>query len=107
MEETTATPKPAYEQDTADSEDISNLVEFIIPSDISSCDQFSFSYNRKLFSGWVKQPSPCCGAAVVAGAWNALRNVHRSHEKAATHLDILRIYEHIFIDMIDRENCIL
>lgn len=55
------------EQDTIECEDIPNLFEFLLPGDISLYDQFSLSYNKKLFAGWVKQPSPCCGAASVAG----------------------------------------
>jgi hypothetical protein len=57
------------EQDTIDNEDISNLFEFLLPSSIiqSSCSQLGIHFNRRIFEGWVKQPSACCGAASVAG----------------------------------------
>ena len=29
--------------------------------------------NRGTLGGWVEQASPCCGAAAVAGAWNAVK----------------------------------
>lgn len=58
------------EQDTNDNEDISNLFEFLLPSSIiqSSCSQLGIHFNRRIFDGWVKQPSACCGAASVAGS---------------------------------------
>ena len=32
---------------------------------------FSIVVNHAAFNGWVKQPSPCCAASALAGAWNA------------------------------------
>ena len=43
--------------------------------------------------------SPCCGAASVAGAYNALRNIHHN-EKAASYVEVMRIYANIFREMI-------
>ena len=34
-------------------------------------DRFSLLVSRHAFDGWAAQPSPCCGAASVAGACNA------------------------------------
>ena len=56
------------EQDTQDIEDITDLFSFLLPPDPNSCLQFGLLYNKKVFDGWVKQPSACCGAASVAGA---------------------------------------
>ena len=39
--------------------------------------RFAVSCNNGLLRGWVKQPSPCCAAASVAGALNALKGVQR------------------------------
>lgn len=40
--------------------------------DLSQRRQWAGGFNRALLRGWVKQPSPCCGAASTAGAINAL-----------------------------------
>eukprot|EP01039_Chlorochromonas_danica_P005651 gene5651-6233_t len=85
------------EQDTIDAEDITNVVQFIMPSEevLSSCTSFGFHYNDAIFKGWTKQPSACCAAASVAGAWNSLWRLSRKHEAAFNHTHILRIYEDI------------
>eukprot|EP01041_Mallomonas_annulata_P006953 gene6953-14114_t len=87
------------EQDTDDSEEIPNMLEFLIPhGDIFStgASQFGISGNRSLIDGWVKQPSPCCAAASLAGAWNALAGLHRKDERALNHNHILVVYKKIF-----------
>lgn len=65
------------EKDSADKEDIPNLLQYALtlhPKDKDSpvidpekCAQLSVNFNRNVFDGWVKQPSPCCAAAAVAG----------------------------------------
>ena len=60
---------PSIEQDSLESEDILNLNEFLMPQGLEYYDQFGLHFNKKVFNGWVKQPSPCCGAACVAGVW--------------------------------------
>ena len=35
-------------------------------------DRFTLAVSRHAFDGWAKQPSPCCAAASVAGACNAV-----------------------------------
>ena len=94
------------EQDTHDNEDIKNLKDFVWQDvkteEIDTFLQCSLAYNKRLFDAWVKQPSACCGAASVAGAWNALCCYHRKDAGALTHVDILRIYHSMFIDIVDR-----
>ena len=92
------------EQDTLDNEDIKNVKDFLLHDliDDSSFLQFSFGYNKRIFDGWVKQPSACCGAASIAGAWNALSCYHRNDHGALSHMDVLRIYHSMFIDIVDR-----
>lgn len=102
------TPIEQVEQDTGDSEDLSfdSILQLIIPnSDVQkrNISQFGMHYNMKIFHGWVKQPSPCCGAAVVAGAWNALFHLHRSDPNALNHLHIIEIYKEIFQEMIRKK----
>ena len=90
------------EQDTIQSENTSDVAGFIRDGmpDSDKCLQEGFLFNRRVFNGWVKQPSACCAAASVAGAFNALACLQREDEGALTHSDILRIYESIFIDLI-------
>ena len=59
----------SVEMDTIESEEIPDILSIILPSNFSSLSIFSFSFNRRVFDGWVKQPSACCGAASVAGIW--------------------------------------
>lgn len=93
------------EQDTGDSEDIPNLLEFLLPesSIVAQSGTFGITFNRRLFNAWVKQPSACCGAAAVAGAWNGLLNFHRTDAQSINHIDVLRVYKEIFTDMIDKK----
>lgn len=56
--------------------------------------------NGSALSGWVKQPSPCCGAASVAGALNALLRLHRDDPMAFSHTDILRVYQAMYAKLI-------
>jgi len=76
------------EQDTADTEDIPNLLEFLLPNGKLPRDanMFGLHYNMKVFNGWVKQPSPCCGASSVAGAWNSVLGHHRNDSNSLNHI---------------------
>ena len=91
------------EQDTTENEDINDLFSFLCPFDISQHNQFGLKFNRKIFNGWVRQPSACCGAASVAGAWNALGCLHRSHNNSLNHIDVLQVYRSMFIDLINKK----
>lgn len=50
----------------------------------------------------MKQPSPCCAAAAVAGAWNALGGMDRSHPAALHHSDVIAMYVTILKEQIER-----
>lgn len=86
-----------FEHDTLEDEDAINVAEFVLPpmSSLSTYLQFGISYNRLIFDGWVKQPSPCCAAAVVAGAWNSLLHLNRKNMLAKSHTDILEVRYHM------------
>ena len=56
--------------------------QILLPDTSRNFLTFQAGYDQRLFDGWVRQPSPCCGAASVAGAFNALQNIHRDHHKA-------------------------
>ena len=45
-------------------------------------DKFSLQYSMGAFRGWVKQRSPACAAASVAGSWNALMGVRSQAARA-------------------------
>lgn len=90
------------EQDSGETEDILNIVEFLkdgMPGE-QACLQEGYFYNKRVFSGWMKQPSACCAAASLAGAFNALGCLQRSDVGALTHIDILQIYKSMFSDII-------
>jgi hypothetical protein len=95
------------EKDTFDDEDLSfsNILQFLYPPQdtLQSLNQFSLSYNRKIFEGWVKQPSPCCAAAVVASSWNSLASIHRNNINAKQHNHVLDIFKIIFQQTIDKK----
>ena len=95
---------PDFEHDTVEDEDAINVAEFVLPpvSVLNACLQFGISYNRSIFDGWVKQPSPCCAAAAVAGAWNSLLHLNRKNASAKSHIDILEVS--IFLKLC---NCLI
>jgi len=89
------------ERDTEEVENAPSLAQLLLPPGLggespselpAAVAKFSLSYSTEALNGWVKQPSPCCGAASVAGAWNAVLGVPRSHGAALDHTDVLRIY---------------
>ena len=99
--------REAVEMDTEESENVSasNVLDFLLPPGTvpENCSGFGVMYNKKVLDGWVKQPSACCGAAAVAGAWNSLANFHRSDERALTHETVLKVYRQMFVDLITKK----
>lgn len=92
------------EKDSNEAEDMTlpEIMAFLIPSDeiLEKAELYNMAYNRRLFHGWVKQPGPCCGAAVVAAGWNALNGLHRNDSQAMNHQHVLDQYILLFQDMI-------
>jgi hypothetical protein len=93
------------ERDTEEREDIPNLFEFLLVSKeiLNNAQCFGMHYNRTVFDGWVKQPSPCCAASSVAGAWNALHGKHRQDSDALQHTDVLQTYREIIEEKISKK----
>jgi len=91
------------ERDTDEIEDIPSILEFLLPPGTvpADCSSFGVMYNRRALDGWVKQPSACCAAASVAGAWNTLAGVNRRDPRALTHETVLNVYRNMFVRMID------
>jgi hypothetical protein len=81
------------ERDTWEDEDVPNVMSLVIlPAEIMrNCSLFGMAFYQPVFDGWVKQPSACCAAAAVAGAWNALHRLHRRNPGACTHLDVVQV----------------
>jgi hypothetical protein len=80
-----------YEKDTAEEEEVLDLTTLVLPHGVLPAEQdfFAVSYNTALLHGWVKQPSPCCAAASVAGAWNALAGRCRDDALAFSHTTVI------------------
>jgi hypothetical protein len=56
-----------------------------------SVDKLSVAFSRAVFDGWVRQPSPCCAAASVAGATNAALGLRAADAEALSHAHIAGI----------------
>ena len=93
------------EQDTLESQEIEDVFGFLLPPGTvpKKCSNFGLLYNKKALDGWVRQPSACCGAASIAGAWNALMDVHRADEKALNHITVLQVFRVMMLDMIEKK----
>ena len=61
-------------------------------------DRFSLTVSRHIFDGWVHQPSPCCGAASVAGAANAALGLPHDSPVALTHAHVAGLYHSMLAD---------
>jgi hypothetical protein len=87
------------EMDTADAETLNDdaLWALLLPNGTlpglshPTITKFSISYSSSLLSGWVKQRSPGCAAASVAGAFNALRDLHRNAAGALSMDDVIGV----------------
>ena len=73
--------------------------DFLLPEGgIIGVDRFSLVVSRNAFAGWVAQPSPCCGAASVAGAANAAIGIGHDAPAAISHAHVCAIYHGILAE---------
>ncbi len=66
---------------TADAEQQTDAAAVCVPiagDRLTGFSNFRIVLSRAAVDGWVEQDSPCCGAASVAGAWNAVRPAGRA-----------------------------
>ncbi|CAM9544318.1 unnamed protein product [Scytosiphon promiscuus] len=100
--DTTPASGDSVEADTEDSEEISDLSALLLPSGALPVDveRFSVSYSKALLEGWVKQGSPCCAAASLAGAWNALCGRPRGTDGALSTESVLRAMRSVVKEQI-------
>eukprot|EP00601_Ochromonadales_sp_CCMP2298_P015370 CAMPEP_0173220576 /NCGR_PEP_ID=MMETSP1142-20121109/2238_1 /TAXON_ID=483371 /ORGANISM="non described non described, Strain CCMP2298" /LENGTH=139 /DNA_ID=CAMNT_0014148503 /DNA_START=70 /DNA_END=486 /DNA_ORIENTATION=+ len=94
----------AVEQDSVDTEEIPDLLSYLLPDGLpTGASAFGICYNKRVFDGWVKQPSACCGAASVAGAWNGLLQYHRMDKSALNHDDVLDVFRSILVEIVGKK----
>ncbi|CAJ1374696.1 unnamed protein product [Effrenium voratum] len=72
------------------------LAEYHFPGkgphvDLSARTAWAGGFNRSLLESWVPQPSPCCGCASAAGAFNALWRIKRDASDACTIREVAEI----------------
>lgn len=60
-------------------------------------ESFSITISHNTFDGWVHQPSPCCGAASVAGAVNAVLGLPHDAPEALNHAHVASIYHCLLV----------
>jgi len=91
------------EQDSDEAEE-ANYEALLLPGGCfpTSVSRFAVGVNYELLHGWVKQPSPCCAAASLAGAINALRGLKRQEKGAWGHRDVLYIMADILAAQADK-----
>eukprot|EP00041_Stephanoeca_diplocostata_P017857 m.367973 g.367973 ORF g.367973 m.367973 type:complete len:506 (-) comp20841_c0_seq2:107-1624(-) len=94
--ETTDTAKStsteSVECDTSAAEDV-DMAALLLPGGVFplSLPQFGVWYSNNAFNGWVKQHSPACAAASVAGAWNAVLGLKRTDPDACHQDDVVEL----------------
>ena len=109
---TTVCMQPAFdadgvECDTAGCEDLDITATLLgpwggrLPTQKDGIGAFACAYDGALLGAWVKQPSPCCGAAVIAGAVNGLSGLNRHHVDALGPLDVLAAMRGVLKDMVE------
>ena len=92
------------ERDTAEEEDVPDLLPLLLPAaPLPALAALGLHFSRRLFAGWVKQPSPCCGAASLAGAVNALLRLPRSDARALDHRFVLSLYRRMFRELLQKK----
>ena len=86
--------KDDYERDTEAPEEIDLMTLLLPDGKLPHClDRFSLQYSMAAFKGWVKQRSPACAAASVAGSWNALMGLARGDDGALGQDDVVAVFE--------------
>jgi hypothetical protein len=74
-----STPAGGLDQDSGDYPSRAAVDELLLPGGAlprEASGRFALCVSRRALEGWVQQPSPCCAAASMAGALNALARFH-------------------------------
>ena len=64
-----------------------------LPDSALRDDAYELSVNKHALAGWVEQQSPCCAAASLAGAFNALRHMESGEGEAMQPQTVLSILQ--------------
>ncbi|KAH9111805.1 hypothetical protein AeMF1_013765 [Aphanomyces euteiches] len=82
------------EADSGTKEDLKpgELESLVLPENWLFYPQFACAHSKRAYDGWVKQPSPCCAAASLAGALNVVYGMSRNLSKSLSHSDIMSFY---------------
>ena len=99
-----AAPAAEMEKDSADAED-TDYQALLLPGGKfpgPGHARFALDANYGLLRGWVKQPSPCCAAASLAGAMNCLRGLARDEAGAVGHREVLQVMAAMLQDQADQ-----
>ena len=74
--------------------DMAELTALLLPGGcLPACaDKFSLQYSLAAFKGWVKQRSPACAAASVAGSWNTLMGLERGSDGALDQDAVVEVF---------------
>ena len=77
-----AADAPVELDQDADDKRVLPTTELLLPAWPSAfSDRFSLVVSKRAFHGWVRQPSPCCAAASVAGAWCVVPSFRTTTQK--------------------------
>ncbi|KAF0690323.1 Aste57867_18254 [Aphanomyces stellatus] len=93
------------ERDSIAAEDLTpeELHTLVFPEAWHAFEQFACAVSKQAFRGWVKQPSPSCAAASLAGALNILNGYSRADPHAYTYKDVLTVYHDQFQSKLARQ----
>ncbi|KAH8097454.1 hypothetical protein JL720_345 [Aureococcus anophagefferens] len=101
--------KDGVECDTKDAEDLDVTQTLLglwggrLPGLEERVTTFACAVDSALLAAWVKQPSPCCAAAALAGAMNALARVGRRDARAMQPLEILATMRGLLRDTVAKK----
>ncbi|OQR84491.1 hypothetical protein ACHHYP_20664 [Achlya hypogyna] len=97
------------EQDSAGAEDLTDdeVASLVLPQSWTRLDRFAVAVSRQALRGWVKQPSPSCAAASLAGVLNVLHNYPREDPRAYSCMGVLEVFRQLFRDKIHRQKTLM
>jgi len=80
--------------------------DLLWPSDGAFKDRFALVASRAAFDAWVRQPSPCCAAASVAGACNAVLGIKATNDADGplSHLEIAALLHGMLAEQVTKRH---
>eukprot|EP01065_Artemidia_motanka_P010783 TRINITY_DN15777_c0_g1_i1.p1 TRINITY_DN15777_c0_g1~~TRINITY_DN15777_c0_g1_i1.p1 ORF type:complete len:442 (+),score=188.67 TRINITY_DN15777_c0_g1_i1:46-1371(+) len=100
-----------YERDDARSYGIESLEKLLLPDGqlplAASASSFALAYSSGALGGWLRQPTPICAAASLAGAWNTAARRERGTDGSASVEDMLRVLIQLSRERLDTKESTL